>query len=440
MRSLAYAFAASTLLVASPFAADSAFAQDAATPAPAAAGGGLGHVTGSDGATGADAPANRAPVEQGAAHGAGQEPAFANQTRAPQPAESIAVSTQTVAEGLPGLWSMEFLPDGRMLVAAKGGQMMTVSADGAVSKPLAGVPQVAAGGQGGLLDVALSPGFAEDRTIFFSFAEPREDGNGTSLARATLNADATAIADVNVIFRQTPTYDGNKHFGSRIAFAPNGDLFLTVGERSDTPIRDQAQNLDSGLGKVFRLDAETGEAAEGNPFADQANAREEIWSYGHRNLQAAATDGEGRLWTVEHGPKGGDELNRPEAGLNYGWPAITYGIDYSGAPIGEGKTAADGMEQPVYYWDPVIGPSGMAFYQGDEFPQWQGAALIGGLVTQGIVVLNIEDGRVVAESRIPLDDRIRDVKVGPDGAVYAVTEVRGGSDSKILKLTADAGA
>ena len=415
MRPFASTLAASTLLVATPLIVVSLLAPSALAQA-------------------------ASPVEQGAAHGTGQTPAFANQTRAPEATGDVAVKTETVAKGLPGLWSMEFLPDGRMLVAAKAGEMLIVSPDGTASAPIDGVPEVAFAGQGGLLDVALSPDFAEDRTVFLSFSEPRDGGNGTSVARATLSEAGDALSDVSVIFRQMPTYDGTKHFGSRLAFAPNGDLFVTVGERSDTPIRDQAQDLSSGLGKVFRIDAKTGAAAQGNPFAGQANARPEIWSYGHRNLQAAAVDGEGRLWTVEHGPKGGDELNRPEAGNNYGWPIITYGIDYSGAPIGEGKTAEDGMEQPVYYWDPVIGPSGMAFYEGDEFPQWRGAVLIGGLVAQGVVVLEIEDGRVVSERRIPLDARIRDVKIGPDGAIYAVTEVRGGGDSSIIRLTADAGA
>ena len=237
---------------------------------------------------------------------------------------------------------------------------------------------------------------------------------------------------------QTPGYAGTKHFGSRLAFAPNGDLFVTVGERSDTPIRDQAQDVTSGLGKIFRIRPD-GSPADGSPFVDATDALPEIWSYGHRNLQSAVVDDAGQLWTVEHGPKGGDELNRPEQGVNYGWPVITYGIDYSGAPIGEGITAQDGMEQPVYYWDPVIGPSGMAQYQGDEFPEWQGALLIGGLVSQGLVVLQIEEGRVATEARVPLDARIRDVKVGPDGAVYAVTETRRGGSSSILRLTAGEG-
>jgi aldose sugar dehydrogenase len=290
-----------------------------------------------------------------------------------------------------------------------------------------------------LLDVALAPDFAQSGQIYFSFSEPREGGgNGTSVARATLKADeddSGSLDNVEVIFQQTPAYDGNKHFGSRLTFAPDGKLFITVGERSDEPIRDQAQDLNSGLGKVFRINAD-GSTPQDNPFVGRQDAQEQIWSYGLRNVQSAALDGQGRLWTVEHGAKGGDELNRPEAGKNYGWPVITYGIAYSGRPIGEGITAKEGMEQPVYYWDPVIGPSGMAFYEGDAIPEWKNAFLVGGLVTQDLVVLHMDGDRVKAEERVPLGARIRDVKVGPDGAVYAVTESRGGA-STILRITKD---
>ncbi|WP_102959372.1 PQQ-dependent sugar dehydrogenase [Mangrovicella endophytica] len=374
-------------------------------------------------------------AETGQANAPDQTPAFQNQTRAPLPAEATPVSVETVAKDLPHLWSLEFLPDGRMLVTAKQGALHIIEKDGTAGPAITGVPKVVARGQGGLLDVALSPGFAENRTIFLSFSEPREGGNGTSVARARLNEAGDALEDVSVIFRQMPSYDGNKHFGSRLAFDPAGNLFVTVGERSDRPIRDRAQDLAAGMGKVFRIDPETGKAAKDNPFAGKGSAQPEIWSYGHRNLQSAAIDAEGRLWTVEHGAKGGDELNRPEAGLNYGWPVITYGEDYSGKPIGQGITAKDGMEQPVYYWDPVIGPSGMAFYRGEEFPQWQGAALIGGLVSKGLIILKLDaNGHVASEERVPLEARIRDVKLRPDGAVYAVTESRGGS-STILRLT-----
>lgn len=383
------------------------------------------------------APATLA--QQGPPNAPGQEPAFEGQTRAPQPAEPAEVATETVAEGLPNLWALAFLPDGRLLVTARRGEMYVIE-DGQAGPALAGVPEVVASGQGGLLDVALAPGFGESGRIYLSYAEPREGGgNGTSVARARLalgEDGGGSLEDLEVIFRQTPAYDGTKHFGSRLVFAPDGNLFVTVGERSDRPIRDQAQDLGSGLGKVFRIEPD-GSVPEGNPFVDQAGAQPEIWSYGHRNIQSATLDGEGRLWIVEHGPKGGDELNRPEAGLNYGWPVITYGVAYSGAEVGAGITKKQGMEQPVYYWDPVIAPSGMAYYEAEAIPAWQGAFVVGGLVSQGLVVLHMEDGRVAREERVPLGARIRDVAVGPDGAVYAVTETRGGGGSTILRVTAE---
>ncbi|MEF2071319.1 PQQ-dependent sugar dehydrogenase [Consotaella aegiceratis] len=363
-----------------------------------------------------------------------QTPAFENQTRAPLPEQPVEVNVETVAGGLPHLWSMEFLPDGRMLVTAKEGALYIVAPDGTTSDPIEGVPEVDDDGQGGLLDVALSPDFANDGMIYFSFSEPRDGGNGTSVARARLVEDgAPHLQDVEVIFRQMPTYDGDKHFGSRLAFSPDGKLYVTVGERSDTPIRDQAQSVESGLGKTFRINPD-GSVPDDNPFVGQEGAVPEIWSYGHRNLQAATLGPDGALWTVEHGPQGGDELNHPQAGKNYGWPIITYGENYNGRPIGDGITEQEGMEQPVYYWDPVIAPSGMAHYAGDEFPEWNDTFLIGGLVAQGVVVLDMQDGRVASEQRIPLRARVRDVKVGPDGAVYAVTESRGGPSS-ILRLT-----
>jgi glucose/arabinose dehydrogenase len=377
------------------------------------------------------------PVETKAPNAPDQQPAFTGQTRAPQPVEIAKINTEVTAEGLPHLWAMEFLPDGRMLVTAKAGAMHIIGTDGKAGPEIAGVPEVLANGQGGLLDVALAPDYETSGKIFFSFSEPRDDGNGTSVASARLvpdNQGGGALEDVSVIFRQMPSYDGNKHFGSRLAFGADGELYVTVGERSDREPRVQAQDLQSGLGKIFRI-TQAGEAFDGNPFAGQDNAQPEIWSLGHRNLQSAAIDGQGRLWTVEHGPRGGDELNRPEAGKNYGWPEVTYGVEYSGSKVGDGVTQMADTEQPVYYWDPVIAPSGMAYYNADAIPEWKGAFLVGGLVSQGIVVLHMENDRVKHEERIPLDARIRDVKVGPDGAVYAVTEQRGGGGSTIVKLT-----
>lgn len=377
------------------------------------------------------------PVETQAPNAPDQQPAFAGQTRASQPAEPARIKTEVIADGLPHLWSMEFLPDGRMLVTAKQGAMHIISTDGKAGPEIANVPAVLADGQGGLLDVALAPDFETSGRIFFSFSEQRDDGNGTSVASARLVADEQgggALEDVAVIFRQTPSYDGNKHFGSRLAFGPEGELYVTVGERSDAEPRVQAQDLQSGLGKIFRI-SQTGEALADNPFAGQDGVLPEIWSLGHRNLQSATVDAQGRLWTVEHGPKGGDELNLPQAGKNYGWPEVTYGIEYSGEKVGDGITQMANTEQPVYYWDPVIAPSGMAFYDADAIPEWKGAFLVGGLVSQGVVVLHMENDRVKHEERVDLDARIRDVKVGPDGAVYAVTEQRGGGNSTIIKLT-----
>ena len=388
-------------------------------------------------ATGNENTQSGEPVETKPANAPDQQPAFAGQTRAPQPAETVEIETEVVAQDLPHLWAMEFLPDGRMLVNAKQGAMHIVSAEGEAGPALEGVPEVLSDGQGGLLDVALAPDFESSGIIFFSFSEQRDDGNGTSVASAKLVTDdqgGGTLEDVQVIFRQTPSYDGNKHFGSRLVFGPNDELYVTVGERSDPEPRVQAQDLSSGLGKIFRIDR-NGEALPDNPFIGQENAQPEIWSLGHRNLQSAALDGQGRLWTVEHGPRGGDELNRPEPGKNYGWPEVTYGVEYSGAPVGEGITQHAETEQPVYYWDPVIAPSGMAYYDGDAIPEWQGAFLIGGLVSQGLVVVHMDGDRVQYEERVPLDARIRDVKVGPDGAVYAVTEQRGGGGSTIVKLT-----
>lgn len=377
------------------------------------------------------------PAETKAANAANQTPAFAGQTRAPQPSQPLRVTKQVVAEGLPHLWAMEFLPDGRMLVTAKAGKMHIISADGKPGPALEGVPKVLAAGQGGLLDVALAPDYAQSGMIFFSFSEEREDGNGTSVASAKLVPDGNGggkLENVNVIFRQMPSYDGNKHFGSRLVFGPNDELYVTVGERSDTEPRVQAQQLSSGLGKIFRITRD-GKPFEGNPFVDQKDALPEIWSLGHRNLQSATVDDQGRLWTVEHGPKGGDELNRPVAGKNYGWPEVTYGVEYSGDPVGKGLTQMAETEQPLYYWDPVIAPSGMAFYNADAIPEWKGTFLIGGLVSQGVVVLHMDGDKVKYEERVPLEARIRDVKVGPDGAIYAVTEQRGGGQSSIIKLT-----
>lgn len=382
----------------------------------------------------ASAPALAAPpVETRPPNAASQRPAFEGQTRAPAPDAPARVVATPVAEGLGDAWALEFLPDGALLVTEKAGRLRIVR-DGRAGPAIAGLPPVDARGQGGLLDVALSPDFARDGLVYWSYAEPRQGGNGTTVARGRLvrEGDGGRLENVAVVLRQTPTYDGDKHYGSRLTFAPDGKLFVTVGERSDTGPRVQAQDLASGLGKVFRIEPD-GTVPRDNPFVGREGVQPAIWSYGHRNAQSAALDGQGRFWIVEHGARGGDELNRPEAGKNYGWPEVTYGIEYSGRTIGPGLTAKAGTEQPVYYWDPVIAPSGMAYYDAALIPEWRGAFLVGGLRTDGLVALRLDGDRVATEERVALGARIRDVKVGPDGAVYALTE-RDGGGSRVLRV------
>ena len=330
-------------------------------------------------------------------------------------------------------WAVEPLPGGDLLVTERPGRLRIVSAAGEVGEPIAGLPDVDARGQGGLLDAALSPDFASDRTVFWSYAEPRDGGNGTAVARGVLSTDGTRLDDVRVIFRAMPTYDGTLHFGSRLAFGPDGMLFITTGERSDAPMRHHAQELDNHLGKILRLHPD-GSIPDDNPFADRDGAEPEIWTFGHRNAQAAAFDPEGRLWVIEHGARGGDELNLIEAGANYGWPVVAYGQEYSGDPIPDAVTEREGFEQPVYYWDPVIAPSGAAWYTGDAFPAWRGSLFVGGLASTRLVRLVVEDGRVTGEEHLLAErgQRIRDVRQGPDGALYVVTDEENGALWRIV--------
>jgi glucose/arabinose dehydrogenase len=359
-----------------------------------------------------------------------QTPANGPSQRSPQPAPSSAVvRAETFASGLDRPWGLAILPDGRMLVTERSGALKLVERDGKVSAPLSGVPEVAARGQGGLLDVALDPRFAENQMVYLSYSEPGDGGTaGTSVARGRLGA--AGLENVQVIYRQVPKVSSGGHFGSRLVFGNDGTLFITQGDRFNQQPR--AQELSSGIGKIVRINAD-GTIPRDNPFVGRGNARPEIWSYGHRNVQAAALNPEtGQLWTVEHGAAGGDELNHPEAGKNYGWPVITYGRDYSGMPIGEG-TAKEGMEQPVYYWDPVIAPSGMVFYRGDRIPEWDGSILVGSMVSRSLVRLVLEDGRVAREERYlsDLSERIRDVQQGPDGTLYVITD---SSNGRILRV------
>lgn len=380
----------------------------------------------------ADEAPLRPPVQTDPPNAPEQQPAFPEQTRAPQPAVPTAFALTTVAEGLEHPWGMERLPDGRLLVTERPGRLRIVGADGALGEPIAGLPAVDARNQGGLLDVALAPDFARSRRIFWSYAEPRGgQTNGTSVATGVLSTDGRRVTDVEVIFRQQPAWASTMHFGSRLVFAPDGALFVTLGERSLPEPRQHAQNVTDHLGTVVRIRADGGVPPD-NPFVGRDDARPEIWSYGHRNVQAATIGPGGALWTVEHGPQGGDELNRPEAGLNYGWPVVTYGEDYGGAPLGEG-TAREGVEQPVYYWDPVIAPSGMAWYTGDRFPGWAGSLLVGGLVARSLVRLEMgDDDRVRTEEWLPIHQRVRDVLVEPEGTVLVLTDE---ADGAILRLT-----
>lgn len=352
----------------------------------------------------------------------GQTPAFANQTRAPEIPARPRLSRTVLADGLQYPWGMALLPDGALLITERPGALR-IYRDGKLSAPVTGLPQVDSGGQGGLLDVAIAPDFARTRQIWFSFAEPRgERTNATAVGTAKLSADETSLTDMRVIFRQEPAYESPLHFGSRLVFDRDGQLFVTTGDRSLPPEMPVSQDLGNDIGKVLRIDPATGEASAGNPFTD-GKARPEIWSYGHRNMQGAALDAQGRLWTVEHGPQGGDELNQPQPGRNYGWPIISYGENYDGKPIGKGLTAAKGMEQPVYYWDPVIAPSGMTFYQGAMFPDWQGDLLIGGLRAGSLVRLKLQGDRVVGEQRLVEGiGRVRDVEVAPDGALLVLID------------------
>ena len=355
-----------------------------------------------------------------------QHPAFAGQTRAPVIADRRALARETIVSRLENPWGMDQLPGGSWLVTERPGRMRIISQTGKRSKPIAGLPEVFAGGQGGLLDVTIGDDFAASRRVWWSYAEPREGGkSATAVATGVLSPDSTAMTDVTVIFRQDPAWASPLHFGSRLVFDTEGALFVTTGERSDRAPRALAQDVSTHLGKVLRI-APSGGPAAGNP--DIPGGRPEIWSWGHRNLQAATLGPDGALWTVEHGPRGGDELNRPEAGLNYGWPVITYGQEYSGQPVGQDLTAKPGMEQPLYYWDPVIAPSGMVFYQGEMFPDWQGSLLIGGLASQALVRLDLDGTRVSGEARyFQGKGRVRDVDVAADGAVMILTDARGGA-------------
>ncbi|MBI4274649.1 MAG: PQQ-dependent sugar dehydrogenase [Rhizobiales bacterium] len=347
-------------------------------------------------------------------------------------ASSGDITVETVASGLVHPWSLAFLPDSRMLVTERPGRMRVATRDGKLSPPVAGVPAVFAAGQGGLLDVVLDRGFPRNRTIYFCFAEPVSGGGRTALARAKfVDGAQPRLDEVKTIFHQEGPLSSGNHFGCRIVQTPDDNLFLAMGEHF-TP-RDQAQNLGNHLGKIVRIKPD-GSVPSDNPFAGKPGAKPEIWSYGHRNPQGLAINpASGKVWEHEHGPRGGDEINIPQAGRNYGWPVIGYGIDYSGAKI-HASTHKDGMEQPITQWTPVIAPSGMAFYNGDLFPGWKGNLFIGGLATRILVRLELDGEKVTKEERLlrDLGERIRDVRAGPDGALWLLTD---NSAGRILRVT-----
>ena len=342
------------------------------------------------------------------------------------------IVVETVAKGLDHPWALAFLPDGRMLVTERPGSLRIVSRDGKLSPALAGVPKVFASGQGGLHDVIIDRDFGRNQTIYFCYAEPVGAGARTALARARLVGEgAPRLEDVAVIFHQDGPLSSGNHFGCRIVQTPDDNLFLSMGDHFTA--RDQAQNLGNHIGKIIRIRPD-GSVPPDNPFVGRAGAKPEIWSYGHRNAQGLAVNpASGKLWEHEHGPRGGDEINIVEKGKNYGWPVIGFGIDYSGTKIHD-STRKDGMEQPIRYWVPSIAPSGMAFYTGDLLPAWRGNLFVGALAAQLLVRLELDGDKVVKEERLLRDvrERIRDVRQGPDGALWLVTDSGSG---RILRVT-----
>ena len=346
-------------------------------------------------------------------------------------AVAAPLKVETVASGLEHPWGLAFIGDGRMLVTERPGRMRVVAADGTLGPPLAGLPKVDAERQGGLLDVITDSAFARNRMVYFCFSEPGAGGNSTALASARLSDDASRLENLKVLFSQQPKIPSKLHFGCRIVEARDQTLFLTLGDRYQR--KDDAQTLDNHHGKIVRL-RKDGTAPHDNPFTTRPGALPDIWSYGHRNLQGAALAPDGRLWTHEHGPQGGDEINRPEAGKNYGWPVITHGENYGGGTIGAGLTAQVGMEQPLHHWVPSIAPSGMAFVTSDRYGKgWQGSLLVGSLKFQYVVRLTLNGTTVTQEEKLQptLGSRVRDVRQGPDGFIYLLTDAPNG---RVLRL------
>jgi glucose/arabinose dehydrogenase len=384
-------------------------------------------------------PVACSPVDSGEPNVPEFKPAFAGQTRAEEVKSKTPLEVTEVASGFDRPWAIAFLPDGRFLVTEKPtGNLYIVTREGKKSAPVAGLPKVDGRGQGGLLDVEIAPDFGTSRMIYWTYYEPREGGNGLAVARAKLvEGSAPKIEGLQVIFRMMPTMESTAHAGGRLVFTPDQKLFVVLGERSILPGRMQAQKLNSDLGKIVRINPD-GSIPKDNPFVDRKDAKPEIWSYGHRNILGAALDGKNRLWVAEMGPQGGDELNLVEKGKDYGWPTIGYGEEYSGKPIHK-TTQAPGMEQPVYYWDPVIAPSGFTIYTGSLFPEYRGNFFIGGLAGQALVRLVMSNDRVAGEERLLTErhQRIREVVQGPEGALYLLTDDPNG---RLLKVTPKAAA
>ncbi len=358
-------------------------------------------------------------------------PAFAGQTRIAGIKTTTPYSVRMLTDKLEKPWGITVLPDGRLLITQKTGTLRIADTSGKLSAPITGLPPVNTEEQGGLLGITLDPAFTTNRMVYWTFSQNTADGTLTAVAKGKLAADEKTIRNAKVIYQATPAHKGTKHYGGRILFDKTGNLFVSTGERSDLETRPQAQFLNSALGKVLRITTE-GKPAPGNPFAGKPDVRPEIYSYGHRNVQNLAFNPEtGDLWEAEFGPRGGDELNLIQPGKNYGWPTITYGIEYDGPKIGEGIQQKEGMEQPVYYWDPVLSPSGMTFYTGNNIPEWKGNLFIPGLSSSHIARLVIKNNKVVGEENLLADQfqRFRAIITGNDGALYTVTD-----DGRLYKI------
>ena len=373
-----------------------------------------------------------APVETQAAN-TDYKPAFEGQTRIGGVTTTTPYEAKVLSSDLKSPWGITNLPDGRFLITEKKGAMRIATNDGKVSEPITGIPEVNSAGQGGLLGLRVDPDFSNNRMVYWVFSEKLPEGNLTAVAKGKLSADEKKIEGATVIYRATPAYKGTLHYGGRILFDKDGNLIISTGERSDKETRPQAQDLNSGLGKIIRINKD-GQPVAGNPFEGKAGARPELYSYGHRNVQGLAFHPvTGDLWETEFGPRGGDELNRVEPGKNYGWPTITYGLEYSGKKIGDSIQQKAGLEQPVYYWDPVLSPSGITFYSGSAIPEWKNNLFITALSSTHIARLVIENNKVTGEERLLGDEkqRFRDIVEGKDGALYAITD--GGRLYRIFK-------